>query len=96
MFPCFQAVCLHDWKCIATLQLNGHTIPPQKVPSRKIYVYTVHDQELPIDQDLKKIYKSVLPLCEKCKANGKSSLKCGELQTALANRARGKQKKQKK
>ena len=48
-----------------------------------------------IDQDLKKIFKSVL-LCEKCKANGKSALECGGLQTALANRARGKQKKQKK
>ena len=43
-----------------------------------------------------KIYKSVLPLCEKCKANGKSALKRGGLQTAFANRARGKQKKQKK
>ena len=49
-----------------------------------------------IDQDLKKIYKLVLPPCEKCKANGKSALKRGGLQTALANRARGKQKKRKK
>ena len=49
-----------------------------------------------IDQDLKKICKSVLPPYEKCKANGKSALKSGGLQTALANRARGKQKKQKK
>ena len=48
-----------------------------------------------IDQDLKKIYKSVLHLCEKWKANGKSALKRGELQTALANRARRNQKKQK-
>ena len=48
-----------------------------------------------IDQDLKKICKSVLPMCEKCKANGKSAFKRGGLQTALANRASGKQKKQK-
>ena len=48
-----------------------------------------------INQDLK-IYKSVLPLCEKCKVNGKPALKRGGLQIALANRARGKQKKQKK
>ena len=49
-----------------------------------------------IDQNLKKIYKSVLPLSEKCKANGKSTLKHSGLQTALANRASGKQMKQKK
>ena len=45
-----------------------------------------------IDQDLKKICKSVLSLYEKCKANGKSPLKHGGLQTALANQAKGKQK----
>ena len=45
-----------------------------------------------IDQDLKKICKSVLPLYEKCKANGKSPLKHGGLQTALVNQAKGKQK----
>ena len=49
-----------------------------------------------IDQVFKKIYKSVLPLCENCKSNAKSILKRGGLLTALANRARGKQQMQKK
>ena len=47
MIQFFQAVCLLDWKCIAILQLNGHTIPPQKFQSRKICVYNVQNQELP-------------------------------------------------
>ena len=67
-----------------------------KVPIQKDLCVYCAQPGLAIDQDLKKICKSVLPPCEKCKANGKSALKSGGLQTALANRIRGKQKKQKK
>ena len=39
-----------------------------------------------VDSDKKKLYKSVLPVCDQCEAQGKKILKRGSIQTTKANR----------
>ena len=39
------------------------------------------------DQELKKTYKTVLPICDKGKGHGKETLKKGKLKTAGANKS---------
>ena len=40
-----------------------------------------------VGSDKKKLYKSVLPVCDQCKAQGKKIFKRGSIQTTKANRA---------
>ena len=39
-----------------------------------------------VDSDEKKSYKSVLPVCDQCKPQGKKILKRGPIQTTKANK----------
>ena len=47
-----------------------------------------------VDKEEKKLYKTVLPLCEQRKAQGKKILKRGPIQTAKANKERARAKNQ--
>ena len=46
-----------------------------------------------VDSDEKKSYKSVLPVCDQCKAQGKKILKRGPIQTTKANKQRARRAK---
>ena len=39
-----------------------------------------------IDEELKKVYKTVLPICSHCKSRGKEVVKKGQIKTAAANK----------
>ena len=43
-----------------------------------------------IDEEVKKQYKTVLPLCDKCKGRGKEPVKKGKIKTASANKGKSK------
>jgi len=46
-----------------------------------------------IDKETRKTHKTVLPLCDQCRARGKKVLKRGPIQTAKANKERARSKK---
>lgn len=46
-----------------------------------------------VDKETKKAYKTVLPICETCKVEGKKTIARGPIKTAKGNKARARQSK---
>ncbi len=64
-----------------------------KINTRKDLCCHCTKKDSKVDVDEKKLYKTVLPICEQCKAQGKKTMKRGPIQTAKANKERARREK---
>ena len=82
---------LHDSQCIAKLRWNGHiTVRQQSISTKRSMFLLLKDRFKSRQRAEKNYLRSVLPICNICRTEGKKPLTKGAVQTAKA--VRGKKK----
>ena len=59
-----------------------------KITKRKDFCAYCAKKECSPDKELKRLFKTVLPICEKCKEKGRKAITKRPVHTAAANKAR--------